>query len=1161
MTHYKTKKIKVLSAVSAIALIPYSGAIIAQAETGANPAFSWAHSSDAMQTDKVMSDAQVQIKYDGLNAEPQLNVSANTGDVAIARQDGVEFITYWNYGAFIERSEVRIFDANASTQSTPILVLPVGDDRTARLDTVSGLPDEIIFVLRVYDENDRFDETAAKFLTLLDEAPVELVETVHGNKLSGYGIDRTETRNIRISGGSVTVFGRDVGAAGEVTVLGQSVPVDSDGRFAVQNILPFGDHSVDVVVTEDGQRTVFDRDVHLNETEFFYVAIGDLTLGSQNSDGPADFLASSDEDFDDVYLNGRGAMYVKGRLKGDYVVTGAIDTGEDRLEDIFRNLDDKDPRQLLRRLDADRFYPVYGDDSTLVEDAPTQGRFYVRVEKDDSHVMWGNFATQITSTEFAHLDRGLYGGIADYNSQNVTSFGERTTQVTGFAADPGTLPAREEFRGTGGSVYFLERQDLSIGSERLRVEVRDKVSGLVIETRDLRPQEDYDVDYIQGRILLSDPLQSTSRDNQVVRDGALSGNDVFLVARYEYTPSLSDVDGYTLGGRATHWFSDKVRIGATAQNEKTGSADQNLYGVDALLRHSSGTYLKAEFAQTEGPAFGQSNSTDGGFTFDNIATQGRANDKADAYRVEGVVDLADVSALAGQVRAYFDHQDDGFSGANRLVAGEVERWGGAFSADLSEATSLSIQYDEVSAQLRGTTKAAYGDIAHKLSEKATFSMGVRHDDRQTNTTGLNPAIDGSRTDVSGQFDYAANENVSLHAFGQATLDRDASRSRNNRFGLGGDFRLNERLTLGGEISEGDGGLGANAQATFMRSDNSEFYLGYGLSADRADTGYATQTQSLANYGTLTLGARTRYGDSLSVYGEERIGSGRNQTSLTHAYGLTFNPSEIWSFGASAENGQIEDEVNGTFDRTAVALSAARATEGMRLAANLEGRFEDSTIAGTSRDRTTWLMRNTASFDAGENWQMLGRFNFAISESDESDFLNADFVEGVVGAAYRPVENDRLNGLIKYTYFEDLAPAQQISAGGTTALARQKSQIFSVDAIYDLTEKLSIGGKFGVRSGEVALDRTTDDFVKSDARIGIIRLDFHAVKKWDLLAEARVLSSSLADDEKFGALVGVYRHVGDNAKIGVGYNFSKFSDDLRDFNTDSDGFFINIVGKF
>ena len=219
-------------------------------------------------------------------------------------------------------------------------------------------------------------------------------------------------------------------------------------------------------------------------------------MGQRAAVGPADLTAASDEDFDDVVVNGRGAFYLKGKVKGEYLITAALDTGEARIKDIFKNLDDKDPRQLLRRLDADRFYPVYGDDSYTYEDAPTQGRFFVRVDKDDSHVQWGNFATQVTGTEFAQLDRGLYGAIADYNSVGLTRSGERRTEATIFAADPGTRPGRDEFRGTGGSVYFLKQQDLSIGSERVRVEIRDKVSGLVIETRNLRPQEDYDIDYI-----------------------------------------------------------------------------------------------------------------------------------------------------------------------------------------------------------------------------------------------------------------------------------------------------------------------------------------------------------------------------------------------------------------------------------------------------------------------------------------------------------------------------------------------------------------------------------------------------------------------------------------------------------------------------------------
>lgn len=1113
-------------------------------------------------TDLALYNANIQIKNDGLDNAPYLNIAPDQNSMTASRIADTKFHTFWNYGAFIEKAEVRIFEAGASVRSSKPITLPVVNG-IATLRAGVDVSDELIYVLRVYDKKGRFDETEAKPLTMVDTLPKAPKVGELNKALTSYGIDRASVRNIRLKGSMITVHGVDVPEGGRVRVMGQDIPMDSDGDFVRQMILPYGDHNIDVDIMQNGRSASFNRDVHLSGTDFFYVAIGDVTLGNQSGTGPANFLASSDEDFSEVYLNGRGAMYAKGRVKGGYEITAAMDTGEERLDKILTNLDQKDPRQLLRRLDGDRFYPVYGDDSTTVEDAPTQGRFYVKVEKDDSHIMWGNFATQITTTEFAHLDRGLYGAIADYNSNATTAYGDRKVQATAFAADPGTLPSREEFRGTGGSIYFLQRQDLSIGSERLRVEVRDKVSGLVVSTRELRPQEDYDVDYIQGRILLSEPLAASISDQQIVRDGSMHGNELHLVVRYEYSPSLADVGGFTTGGRVTGWVGNNIRLGATAQKEETGSADQRLLGADLILQSSPGTYIKGEVAQTKGAGFGQRESSNGGFDFNNINSAGVANETAIAYRVEAGIDLDDVSGQKGTASAYFDHQDAGFSGTGRVLQGETERWGAAINTSLGETTKLAVKYDEIDSDVRGGTRAIYGDVSQQIGAKTTVSLGARHEDTDTTAYGASPAVNGSRTDVSGQLDYAVSNDVSLYAFAQGTVDRDATRSKNDRIGLGASVNVNDHIRLTGEVSEGTGGLGANAQATYTRSDASEFYLGYALSPDRSDIGNLTQSSvNFMDQGTVTFGGRTRYKNALSVYGEERLGFGSTQSSQTHAYGVTFNPTETWTLGASVENGVVKDDFFGNFDRTAFSVSAGRSTESLRLATNLEARFEDGVQAGSQLNRTTWLMRNTVAYDANQNWELLGRLNFAISDSDQSDFLNSDFVEGVLGAAYRPVNNDRLNALMKYTYFEDLAPAGQVSAGGTVATPRQKSQVFSVDAIYDISKRFSLGGKYGYRSGEVAFDRSANNtFIKSDAHLAVARLDYHVTSKWDVLAEGRILKSSLADDERLGALFGVYRHFDDNVKLGLGWNFAKFSDDLTDFNDDSDGAFVNLVGKF
>ncbi|UXN73582.1 hypothetical protein N8D56_22800 [Devosia sp. A8/3-2] len=86
-------------------------------------------------------------------------------------------------------------------------------------------------------------------------------------------------------------------------------------------------------------------------------------------------------EYDNIYSKGRLAFYVKGKIKGEYLLTAAADTDEEELQELFGNIGKRNPRDFLRHLDPDDYYPVYGDDSTMVEDAPTSGKFYVRLER------------------------------------------------------------------------------------------------------------------------------------------------------------------------------------------------------------------------------------------------------------------------------------------------------------------------------------------------------------------------------------------------------------------------------------------------------------------------------------------------------------------------------------------------------------------------------------------------------------------------------------------------------------------------------------------------------------------------------------------------------------------------------------------------------------
>lgn len=92
-------------------------------------------------------------------------------------------------------------------------------------------------------------------------------------------------------------------------------------------------------------------------------------------------------------------------------------------------------------------------------------------------------------------------------------------------------------------------------------------------------------------------------------------------------------------------------------------------------------------------------------------------------------------------------------------------------------------------------------------------------------------------------------------------------------------------------------------------------------------------------------------------------------------------------------------------------------------------------------------------------------------------------------------------------------------------------------------------------------RGSGDFVMNSAHLGILRADLHVVRNWDFLVEGRVLHLSELEQTDYGFLAAVYRHLGNNLKIGAGYNFGRFSDDLTDLTYNDGGVFLNIVGKW
>ena len=167
---------------------------------------------------------------------------------------------------------------------------------------------------------------------------------------------------------------------------------------------------------------------------------------------------------------------------------------------------------------------------------------------------------------------------------------------------------------------------------------------------------------------------------------------------------------------------------------------------------------------------------------------------------------------------------------------------------------------------------------------------------------------------------------------------------------------------------------------------------------------------------------------------------------------------------------------------------------------------------------------------------------------------------MIGYAFRPVKHDRLNALAKYTWFSNTPTTGQVSTEGAAAQFVQRSHVLSLDVSYDLTSAWSIGGKYAYRRGEVSLDREDPEFFDNSAHLYILRTDYRFLRNWEVLAEGRLLDLPDLDERRTGALFSLYRYLGDHFKVGVGYNFTGFSEDLTDLSYDHHGFFFNMTGS-
>lgn len=466
--------------------------------------------------------------------QPELAVSAPSfvafdGQRVVAP---VRFAVRSNYPAFIKRMELLLYRDSDVDLIEPLATVAVEPSGVAQAEWDGALPeryhyragDDLVYVVRAYAADGEWDETAPSRIQLVTPEEAErgnrsLRDTTEKALGSALSVEQAQQQrlvddvfsrnglrqqNIPVYGSSVRIQGRNLPQGRSLSINGEPYPVDLQGKFAAEFLMPVGRHGFDIALQAAGQGNGpaeaqhQQLEVDVTGSYFFGIGLADVTIAQNDISRSTAPLSVDGRYRDDIINDGRLAFYLKAKARGRYLITAQADTTEQDLRHLFDGFTSATPQDIFRRLDPNLYYPTYGDDSSTYRDVDTMGRFYVRVDWDKNQALWGNYATGLTGTEYAQYVRSLYGAAVNWRSRGINAWGDPRTELRGFASQAETAPGHNEFAGTGGSLYYLRNTDILPGSDVVVLEIRDPATGRVEQRVTLMRGVDYQINELQA---------------------------------------------------------------------------------------------------------------------------------------------------------------------------------------------------------------------------------------------------------------------------------------------------------------------------------------------------------------------------------------------------------------------------------------------------------------------------------------------------------------------------------------------------------------------------------------------------------------------------------------------------------------------------------------
>ena len=806
--------------------------------------------------------------------------------------------------------------------------------------------------------------------------------------------------------------------------------------------------------------------------------------------------------------NGRGsasaraALFLKGKVLGQTLLTIAYDSDKDTKERLFRDIQ------------PGEYYPVYGDASVKGYDAQSTSRAYVRLDRGKSNAVYGDFNTQplapLTNPTATGKDSAI---VADQRRLGVYSrsltgvkthleSADGSQAVTAFASRTSSRQVVDELpaRGVSGP-YGLSRPTRVENSEKVEILTRDRNQpATILKTQALVRFADYVIETASGHLLLKAPLPTL--------DDAFNPNSL----RITYEVDAGGAAFWVGGVDARAQLNDHLSVGATLVRDTDPQGPRTLANAGATLRLSPHTTAVAELAQTETPLAERTRGTAG--------------------RVEIRHEGAQLQAQAQWVRA-----GAGFDNPSAAVTKAHDEINAKASYKLLEGTAVKAELLRSRDTATGAARAgAQIGVEHAVTDKIRVEAGLRYShseggpvDAAATAIGLGtgPAalpIEGTSALVKLTAQVPGLPQASV--FGE--YEQDLSDPQRRVAALGGEYRLGNGSRLYGRHE-------------FISSLGNRYALND--AQQRNATVFGIQTDTVRD-GTLFSEYRLR--DALEGREAEAAIGLRNRWRIGEGLALSTGYERVRSLSGNAA-------AESTVVAGGVDYTGARDWKG---AARLEVRNSSSsdTLLGTVG----------AAYKLDDEWTALAKNLLSVAKNRGGvDKFENGLQFGLAyreGGANQPnPRNALLRAELRHERLSQNASATPAVDAGSSPDARRNIAIVSAHMSVQPSAHLVLSGRVAAKwAFESALGINS----RNNTQLLGGRATYDLTSEWDVGVQAGALINAGARARQFGLGAEIGHLLGENLWVSVGWNVFGYADkDLSAQDYTNPGVYLRLRWKF